>query len=1277
MANEIEFKIKDFESKIENLLSGQLNTLSVKDAEVTVIEMEDINFHFDSAVLLPDYGPQAPEPGSKDQNRITGLGVLFACFKQAEKNDFQQTILIAGHTDKKGSSSYNLKLSQQRAENVFFMYTGERKKWADSSDDKNQVEDIQQILKWISFNFQFDCDPGEVNNSLTPDTTTAILKFQKRYNKEFIELKTHQIKFKRTFSKIDEDGKMGKETWSAFFDMYTLELLIIMGIDEEGLNGKRSKLKFVKKKSLNPSPVIGCGENHPASEAKTEDENPVDRRVEILFFDDGEEPELKCHPQRFNCIASKCDLYPKGFFKRTPIPVDPLPLPSGLAVRVHLKFIYITPEGTERTFPKGTPFKLKFEDNSEELKTLDKDDGRIFLQILREKKSFTIEFKFAETNFIAEPKDNSKKDELIVEGDLKEKIKNDFKVFNLPLQFDLITSTWKLSPAVTEFNDKEKKFKNIDNLSVENIGSEASPISMILDPHWRFYNIQYFDRFLKGKKNIPPILLEVFSDSTKTGSGPDIKSNWTTDAEGCQCIPFIFQNSTTNIKPLITFSTDANTFIESKKDGLRNYVAGSPKNIATADRLRFYDMPVLWKSKNYFAKLSGGTGNPVVKQDVFENIANETTTKDKPILFSLDDIVLTDKNLKPIVLTQNDRITIFSNLFGSDPKNSDVSPLGVFKPDSTEPYFSQNIERAKSNKNYIADYPDWTRLIVFKGNLFESFDQRLNDDKGEFVGVRAAVNWVDATNQTSGGIGKPPGNQISPRPAEVRKNFFIIQPFLEQEYISTQSNLDTGFYNFLTNPDIPSGNRGRLTTIGRFDRAMLRCCNVIDDVEQSVILEYFKFSFDFSRAPDPLKTDITKQDQFKKDTCINILNRWSQKDGTMNPGPANIESKDPAIKLNIKVLWLAQSVLTDLSHFKLNVVSDKGRSFMASFDGTAELRISANKDEGGGKLVAAHECGHGGTLPDEYIESTTLCSYNQAPLRSNNVPGDFFNLDSSAMMISNKKIRARYFWQVAEWTRSFIGGSYFVKHDVWKYETQQHPNNNNNNKKTLRTFTFWPRAANINTNIGANPFNVFFYALGEDDFSSKTVKPGTLFKGIVLVVFNMEFSFPATPSLTPDGTFGRISQDLSKLNNRLNTFFNGKFKVSGKIDGVDFNPCMLSFSFRFLVDTITNEANDANKKYITLNGGSVGSYNSLVATLKNKHDVHLHVNVLHLPTTKLSEIKNKDLTLRADNFNQFEKFISLTLGIKTISAGGTLSIDKSSLLPIVKKVLTNEAIQDL
>lgn len=312
--------------KIQNLSSGEKHSLTFKKKlKVDVIEMEDLNFHFDSAVMLPDYGSKAPQPGTEEQNRITGLSVLYACYKHAEKNNFQQLLLIAGHTDKKGGEFYNLTLSQKRAENVFLMFSGNRSGWVNSSNDKHQTEDVQQILKWISYVFKWDCDPGEKTNKSNPETEKALLNFQKTYNSEFVKQELYKEKFLRTFSKIDEDGKLGKQTWGAFYDMYILELLNQMFITEPELTTLRAKLNYVKKTPNHPAPIVGCGENFPASGSTSENENAVDRRVEILFFDSGEEPLLKCHPGKFNCIKSKCDLYNSETYKLIPVPSNVKP----------------------------------------------------------------------------------------------------------------------------------------------------------------------------------------------------------------------------------------------------------------------------------------------------------------------------------------------------------------------------------------------------------------------------------------------------------------------------------------------------------------------------------------------------------------------------------------------------------------------------------------------------------------------------------------------------------------------------------------------------------------------------------------------------------------------------------------------------------------------------------------------------------------------------------------------------------------------------------------
>ena len=127
----------------------------------------------------------------------------------------------------------------------------------------------------------------------------------------------YQNKFKRSFVKIEETGEMNKPTWGAFFDMYELELINLMGITESGLDDLLSKLQFVEKNPPHPAPVLGCGENFPANKTKTDAENPKDRRVEILFFDADEIPNLMCTPKRMVCYPKKCGLYNSKLFKKS------------------------------------------------------------------------------------------------------------------------------------------------------------------------------------------------------------------------------------------------------------------------------------------------------------------------------------------------------------------------------------------------------------------------------------------------------------------------------------------------------------------------------------------------------------------------------------------------------------------------------------------------------------------------------------------------------------------------------------------------------------------------------------------------------------------------------------------------------------------------------------------------------------------------------------------------------------------------------------------------
>ena len=1195
MPNDFEISLRDADNKVANLSSGQRNSITVQThLTVTVIEMEDINFHFDSAVLLPDYATEEPQSGNKDQDRITGLAVIFACYKQAQKKEFQQKILVAGHTDKKGGEYYNLTLSQKRSENVYYMFLGRRTDWVNSSNDKNQIEDIQQILKWISFNFQYDCDPGKITNEMNPETENALLNFQKRYNIDFVTLNIHQNRFNHVFTKIDEDGKMGKQTWGAFFDMYTLELLIVLGINEDGLKDLRDQLKFVEKGHANPAPTVGCGENFPASGATTEEKNAVDRRVEILFFDDGEEPRLQCHPRRFQCIKSKCDLYPKDvFYKHAPVEVEPLPLPSGVAVRVHLKFMYNTPEKTERPLPKGFPYILKYQDNSFEEKKIDSDNGQVFLQILREKKTFTIEFAFSNTNFLASPENSSQKDELVIETEVRKRVELGFKVFSLPLKFNLKNSTWKLSPVPSSYDDTEKTFKNLDDVSIENIGSEASPINLKLDPHWQYIKLLYFDRWVKKKLSLPPILVEAFNNSSAVTPKAEIISNWITPTEASQCIPWILQETKKpDANAFLRFRSSENTFIETSGTSTnfsRRFVTKNPSSSsdiglnegnsinrdfskAEAARLAYYDIPKLWKSTKYFTQLSGGTGNPAVKVGKFEELVTEQTTDDKPLIFSLDDIVLTDNNLNPLNWIPDskaeNRVSIFCNTFArSGPNLNDLSSEGLYKPDGTAFIDSVNKNAFTGNKlgfftqlpkdektrNYISDYPDWTRLIITQGNFFDVFNKRTIDGKGDVVGARAAVRIQDVFASSSTFV--KPRNDRPRVPVPVKSDFCDVQALFEQDHVI-------------------------FSHIGRYDMVRLKCTDVDSDgvTEHGVCMVYLRIFFNFNSTitpsfnpnGSPLKLTGNAAVDWKETAIFNLLHRWNGPDifagsppKTLNPGNAFvIPTNSGDKKVKSKVIWFSQDLPKDISHYEVGVYkdpTDKVRGFMRAKEGEGVLDQTDNEPDNtsAGWFTFAHESGHGGSLVDEYIEST---GPGGIPGFGSYSPGSPFSIDSQSMMRSNREVRARHYWHIAEWFRQLDNKSidYKIKHGIYDYVLQHATD------APKKNFIGWPIAEKNDQVLGERgKFNIFFYPLGKEFYSDRLLpflakKPGA-FDGIIIVLVKMEFDFP-----TDDST--KIQNYITNINSRIGKKFNNKFGAKGNLFGKKYDRILLHFAPRYHAD---------------------------------------------------------------------------------------------------------------
>lgn len=263
-----------------------------------MLEMEDLHFHLDSAVMLPEREPadaDAPRSGAA----LTGLSVLRACFLHAKASPSKK-MLCTGHSDRSGPGDYNKTVSDLRARNVRAILTGDADEWASVCAQKHVLRDVQCILKWIA-NVRYwpDCDPGAIDGEQGDKTNSALEAFKRRFNDDY-------------GGALALDATVELPTWKAFARMYDVGLASILQTDEAGLASYRQALKWL------PPEFVGCGENHPISSDIAQNyRSAVDRRVEILFFDPGDEPQLDaCHPSAESCAPDQCELYRKLFLGR-------------------------------------------------------------------------------------------------------------------------------------------------------------------------------------------------------------------------------------------------------------------------------------------------------------------------------------------------------------------------------------------------------------------------------------------------------------------------------------------------------------------------------------------------------------------------------------------------------------------------------------------------------------------------------------------------------------------------------------------------------------------------------------------------------------------------------------------------------------------------------------------------------------------------------------------------------------------------------------------------
>jgi hypothetical protein len=240
--------------------------------KATILELEDVLFHLNSAVMLPAGSDDPSEVDgtgpTSDQPEVSGTRILAAVLRYVARYPSKR-LLLAGHTDTTGNPQYNVTLSGKRANSMVSLLQGDRARWVDVVDDQSEVEDYQAILSYLNSVWKWDCDPGPVDDIHGSKTAQGVHNFQECYNNRFDEA-------------ITVDGIVGPQTWGAVFDVYERDVARLVGCSVPELGQWRACLRFADTDHR----ILACGESMPLDEVGRDGyRSQENRRVEFMFFD--------------------------------------------------------------------------------------------------------------------------------------------------------------------------------------------------------------------------------------------------------------------------------------------------------------------------------------------------------------------------------------------------------------------------------------------------------------------------------------------------------------------------------------------------------------------------------------------------------------------------------------------------------------------------------------------------------------------------------------------------------------------------------------------------------------------------------------------------------------------------------------------------------------------------------------------------------------------------------------------------------------------------------
>ena len=1118
----------------------------LEPVEVLMLEMEDVLFHLDSAVMMPERpkgksssdGTEDGDEPPEDKDKVSGLKALALALKQFEF-DPDKRLLIAGHADTSGPTKMNFELSELRSQGVLALLEGSPYSWADISEKRHRIEDYQQILMYMKDHRSWsDCDPVKIDDKWSDDVDKAIRAFITRYNEwqtnpEGPGVDVNQSIPEGTADKIKRDPKhkWPVEMWLAVYNLYNDDIATALQVDRWHLNREyRSGLPFCDQNKK----YIACGESYPIDDAEKDNyRSQVNRRVELFFFDQANVPKIDC-PARVDTVhkAPECPMWHKYHFKR--VYVDGGDLTS---VAYYLRFVYYDPLYKKLvSVPDGLQFKVM-------------QNG------------------------------------------------------TTPL-----TAVSKYKNGVYQLKVRFGKF---------------------VDPNRKTLHFS----FSAAKKWV-------------YRANADDKGKIVTEAEMLAALKALTDN----------------------------------KQSDAEEKWKYYDLPAEWLSDDWCVRSKPGGGvtdNDIEKnQDKkhvfkalftapakFKPFGNELSQRDKPLVFSLDDLVLADMGRKPIdsglvnpfpdsgrEIVDGGLANPFSDGSGSDDVlpvsfSDDEEPIpavtglraapvadiqhvalldeefAVINPDTThhQSYYTEKIAGSVSANGeitglmisgYIPYFGKPVHGVVADNKLYAVFRDRITA-KTQYIGHRAAVYGH--------------GTKCEP-----------IEGFQQRHY------------------------RG---SMGNFDCYLLPEHGFEAGEEISYVFSHFRWHFQ-DKVPAKKPDDAIAKPEWINKSIKNIVAEWNDETGGFDL--VSLLAVNDVTKQRVYIRFYMQhvdkgqhttiSVLPKLS----KVRSHMGRNSGEFVDGDTE-RDTRNW------LVAAHEFGHAGSLDDEYLERWDNCCYRMpgfvdfklgSPYDADEDPG---KRREGSMMNTNQTIRARHYWHYAEWLRSrLIAGKQFdfvvCKTNSPDYKipfksaSKWLPQNSTTNADHY--YNYPTKQADNQTNnqtnskTGKGNFNLYLYPLGEDAYSNAMPRTGRKFTALLIVKVNLRFQFWDPPHwYLSSASYGDIYDALGEINLSITKQFAKKnvLKICGY---APYTETLVMFQPRYLVNNYTKKYAKATPSRLDTKAKYVDKLSQMLRQPEAKPHYEINVKKSGISKWDHDDPASGKLDLAVGDASEFWQYFAEMIGLK-------------------------------